>query len=728
MQKIIYKIHELDCLEECRILERTFKDHPGIVKIDFDILHRQMQITYDAKVIDSGKIFSMIRSTGMHATLWEEAQKDAGLTFWNKYGRLTLCILSGLTLFLGFIFQVIGRDTWEDILDSTLDIRPPSFSSILCYFFSLLLGIWFVVPKALASLRHFRPDMNLLLVIAVLGAVAIDQWFEAATVAFLFSLSLLLESWSVERARKAINALLDLSPTLARVIDANTMEISEKKVEDVLLRERVLVRPGEKIPLDGVVIEGVSSVNQAPITGESMPVLKQEGDSVFAGTINEDGALEFQVTKEANDTTLARIIEMVRKARMRKAKSEQWVDRFARIYTPCMLIFALIVAFLPPLFFDGIWLDWIYRALVFLVIACPCALVISTPVSIVSGLTSAARGGVLIKGGKYLEAMGKVDLIAFDKTGTITLGKPVVQRMIPLNDHSEKELLEIAASLEAHSDHPLAKAITKKAQEMRIKISPAKQFQIFKGLGAEAVIEGKNYWIGSHRFMHETKRKESSDAHKYALELEDAGHSVVAIGDFSHICGLISLADEPRPYIQETLAAIKGLNVKEIVMLTGDNQATAQDLAQKLGFNRFYAELLPEDKVRIIENLLKKYKIVAMIGDGVNDAPAMAVSSFGIAMGAIGTDAAFETADIVLMTDDLSLIPWLIRHSRKTLKIIQQNISFSLGIKAVFIALTLFGFASLWMAIAADTGASLIVIFNGLRLLRNCPKTWSSLD
>lgn len=716
MQKIIYKIHELDCSEECKILERAFKGHKGIIKLDFDILNRQMQITYDANVIDSGKIFFMIRSTGMTAALWEETSQEPGLTFWNKHGRLLLCLISGSTLLIGFILQVLGTDTWKDLMGLNPIKNHPPLYCIAFYLISIISGVWFVAPKALLSLRHFRPDMNLLLVIAVVGAIIIGEWFEAAAVAFLFSLSLLLESWSVDRARRAINALLDLSPKLARVI-SDSGEILEKKVEDVFIGERVLVRPGEKIPLDGIVTQGISSVNQAPITGESMPVLKKEKDTVFAGTINDDGVLEFEVTREANDTTLARIIEMVQKARATRAKSEQWVDRFAQVYTPAMLLLAIVVALIPPIFFGGILLDWFYRALVFLVIACPCALVISTPVSIVSGLTASARNGALIKGGKYLEAIGRVNIIAFDKTGTITLGQPEVQKIVPLNQHTEKELLEIAAGLEAHSDHPLAKAILKKAKEKNIKIISAKDFQIFKGLGAEGTLGEVDYWIGSHRFMHEIKRKESPVAHDIALELEDAGHSVVAIGDFTHICGLISLADQPRPYIHETLAALKGLGV-EVVMLTGDNQATAKDLAKKVGINQFYAELLPEDKVNIIKNLLKKHKTVSMIGDGVNDAPAMAASSFGIAMGAIGTDAAFETADIVLMTDDLALVPWLIRHSRKTLKIIKQNVAFSLGVKAVFIILALFGLASLWMAIAADTGASLLVIFNGLRLLR----------
>lgn len=718
MQKITFKIEDLDCAEECRVLKRTLKGQKGIERLDFDVINRQMFVVYNANKTDSEKILTLIQSTGMQATIWEDGKKTPALTFWKKYGRLITCIASGCFLLIGFIAHIIGDFGWSDILGTIPGYKVLPIYLLIPYLGAIICGGWFVFPKAYSSAKHLRPDINLLMVIAILGAMAIGQWFEGATVAFLFSLALLLESWSIERARRAISSLLDLSPTLARVIEKDHKKIVEKRVEDVNIDDRVLVRPGEKIPLDGVVVKGESSVNQAPITGESMPVPKFENDQVFAGTINEDGALEFRVTKGANDTTLARIINMVQQARTRRAKSEQWVNHFARVYTPLMMALAIIVIFIPPLFFNVSWMDAIYRGLVLLVIACPCALVISTPVTIVSALTSSARNGVLIKGGVYLEAAGKLDALAFDKTGTVTMGRPSVQRIIPLNQHSEEELLQIAAGLEFSSEHPLARAILKKAEEKNISFKPAENFQISKGLGAEGTIDNTRFWIGSHRFMHEKGRKENEEAHRLAIELEDAGHSVIAIGDFTHICGLISIADEPRPYLYEIISAIKGLGIKMIVMLTGDNLATAKAIAEKVHFDKFFAELMPEDKVSAIEDLTKIYKTVAMVGDGVNDAPAMAVSSFGIAMGAMGTDAAFETADIVLMSDDLKQIPWLIRHSRRALKIVKQNIYFSLCIKAIFIVLAFLGFASLWMAIGADTGASLLVIFNGLRLLK----------
>lgn len=678
-----------------------------------------MDVTFDPKETNPDKILKLIHSTGMQATLYQGKEVIENQTFWQKYGRLILCTASGVFLIIGFILHLIGPTRFSDVggLEPSYDFPP--LPVMLFYLSAIVTGGWFVAPKAFASFKRLSPDMNVLMFVAVTGSIFIGQMFEGAAVAFLFSLALLLESWSVDRARKAIGALLDLSPPLARVmVDGDFVE---RKVEDVLVGESVLVRPGEKVPLDGEVTKGSSSINQAPITGESMPVSKNPGDPVFAGTINQDGALEVQITKGANDTTLARIIQMVQEARTRRAQSEQWVDRFSRVYTPFMMCLAFVVAIAPPLFFGENWLEWIYRGLVMLVIACPCALVISTPVSVVSALTAAARSGVLIKGGVYLEAAGKLDAIAFDKTGTVTIGKPQVQRIIPLNNHTEDELLEIAARLEKPSEHPLARAILEEAEKRGISPSPADDFQIFKGLGAEGNIDGKRFWIGSHRFMHEHNRKESPDAHEAAVELEDAGHSVVAIGDFTHICGVLSVADKPRPYIREILAAIKDRGVKSLVMLTGDNQKTAENLARDVGIENFFAELLPEDKVNAIEKLKSSHKTIAMVGDGVNDAPAMAASSFGIAMGAMGTDAAFETADIVLMTDDLSLIPWLIGHARRTLKIIKHNISFALGIKALFIFLALFGWATLWMAIAADTGASLLVVFNGLRLLQRKP-------
>ncbi|MBA3481312.1 MAG: cadmium-translocating P-type ATPase, partial [Pirellulales bacterium] len=580
---------------------------------------------------------------------------------------------------------------------------------------AILAGVWLVLPKAASALRRLQPDMNLLMTVAVIGAVALGEWFEGATVAFLFSLSLLLESWSVNRARRAVAALMDLSPPMARLqrADGSTEEVSPAQVA---VGATFLVKPGERIPLDGRILTGASDVNQAPITGESIPVSKAAGDEVFAGTINGDGALAIESTKPAADTTLAKIIRMVGEAQSRRGPSEQWVEKFSRIYTPAVMAAALMVLVIPPLLFDGQWSDWLYRALVLLVIACPCALVISTPVSIVAGLAAAARQGVLIKGGVYLEAPAHLQAIALDKTGTLTVGQLQVVEVVPWSGHSEQEVIQRAAAMESHSEHPIARAVLAYAAAHGINPKPAADFQIIPGKGARATFNGQDFWLGSHRYLEE-RGEETDEVHQRLEAMSAQGRTVVVIGNDKHVCGLIALSDELRPEAPQTIRDLHALGVQHVIMLTGDNRPTAEAIATKAGLNEFQSELLPVDKVTAIESLVAKYGRVAMVGDGVNDAPALARATVGIAMGSAGTDAAIETADVALMADDLTRLPWLIRHSRRTLRIIRQNIAFSLAVKLAFVILTFAGVSSLWGAIAADTGASLLVVLNGLRLL-----------
>ncbi len=559
--------------------------------------------------------------------------------------------------------------------------------------------------------------MNLLMLVAVIGAIGIGEWFEAATVSFLFALALLLEKWSVGRARRAIGALMELSPDLARVVDPETNRTRELPVGDVPVGALVRIRPGDKVPLDGEVLEGSTSIDQAAITGESMPVPKNEGDEVYAGTVNGTGTLEVRVTKAAGKTALAAIIRLVAEAQARRSPSEQWVDRFARYYTPIMMGLAVAVAILPPLLAGASWAVWFYRALVLLVIACPCALVISTPVSVVAGLASAARAGVLIKGGNHLEAPAAFRAIAFDKTGTLTHGRPQVQRIVGLNGHTEAEVLARASALEVDSSHPLALAVLEEAQKRAVPYGRAESVTTLPGKGAEGDIDGRRFWIGSHRLMEE-KGAETPEFHQLASEMEDAGHSLVAVGNDDHICGLLGVADGIRDGTAAVFDELRELGVPELVMLTGDNEGTARAVAEATGLEDYRAELLPPEKVAAVAGLRERFASVAMVGDGVNDAPALATATAGIAMGAAGTDAAIETADIALMSDDLSRLPWLVRHSRRVLRVIRQNIFFSLAVKAAFIALAALGMATLWMAIAADMGASLLVVANGLRLLR----------
>ncbi|MFH1301582.1 MAG: heavy metal translocating P-type ATPase, partial [Planctomycetota bacterium] len=551
---------------------------------------------------------------------------------------------------------------------------------------------------------------------AVIGALLIDEWFEAAAVAFLFAFSQLLEAWSVGRARKAVAALMDLTTPIARIRDAQGNETTVTP-EAVEVGTIFLIRPGEKIPLDGRIIKGSSEVNQAPITGESIPVNKQINDEIFAGTINGDALLEAKCTKLAENTVLAQIIRMVGEAQTRRAPSELWVEKFAKVYTPIVMAVALLMLLVLPTLFHLTWHDSLYRALVLLVIACPCALVISTPVSIVAALAAAARNGVLIKGGVFVEAPSKLRALALDKTGTLTQGKPVVTKIVPLNGHTEAELLERAAALEAHSNHPLAIAILDAAEEQQVTYQAAEAYQIIQGKGATALINGREFWLGSHRYLEERK-EETAEVHQQLEELSNAGQTVVVIGNDTHVCGFIALADRVRETSAEVIRQLHQAGIERVVMLTGDNAGTAQAVGDEVGIDAVHSELLPEDKVTVIEVLVKEYQYVAMVGDGVNDAPAMSRSSLGIAMGVAGSDVAIESADIALMTDDLTKIPWLIGHSHRTLKIIRQNIIFALSIKVLFMILMVLNHASLWAAIAADMGASLLVIFNGLRLLQ----------
>ena len=702
-----FKIRGMDCAEEVAILKREIGPLVGGEdRLSFDILKARM--TVQAPGVEEKDIVSAVERTGMQAQVWKEGTEDLEPEgVWQRRGRTMMTVASGLATLGGFAAHAGLAGSWSAAV--------PLAAKAL-YTVAIVTGAWYVLPKAWLALRRLRPDMNLLMTIAVLGAVGIGDWLEGATVAFLFALSLALEAWSVGRARRAVAALLDLTPQTAHVKRESGGE-DEVPAGQVEVGTVFVVKPGERIALDGRVAAGVSLVNQAPITGESVPVEKGLDAEVFAGTINGDGALEVRSTKRADDTTLAHIIRMVDEAQSRRAPSEQWVEKFARVYTPAVMVLALGVLLVPPLLLGGSWQNWIYRSLVLLVIACPCALVISTPVSIVAALTAAARNGILVKGGLFIEIPARLRAIAFDKTGTLTLGQPAVVESVPLNDHSQRELLARAAALEARSHHPLARAVLAYAKELGVETLAAEDFQILQGKGATGRIQGKVYWLGSHRYLEE-RGQETPKVHDLIEAMSQGGRSVVVVGTADHVCGLIAISDPVRPEAQATVRALRQAGIQEIVMLTGDNRETARSIAEQAGIANFQAELLPADKVAAIAELVARFPgQVAMVGDGVNDAPAMARATLAVAMGAAGSDAAIETADIALMADDLEKLPWLVKHSRRTLRVIRQNITFSLAIKAVFVILTLAGHASIWTAIAADMGASLLVTFNGLRLL-----------
>ena len=717
---VSFHVNGMDCAEEVTALQKELSPIVGGPSfLAFDLLNSRLTVRKSKEDLDPGAIIAAVGRAGLTASLWTPQRQNVEEPSWAaKHLRKMLTILSAALILSALGAHAYLHGSLSDALIAGDGGEKHVFplSVIALYAFSIIAGAWVVFPKALRSARRLQPDMNLLMTVAVIGAVILGEWLEAATVTFLFSLSLLLESWSVDRARRATQKLLELAPALARVIRPDGKEESVP-AESISIGSQFLVKPGEKIPLDGRVLRGASEVNQAPITGESLPVAKEPGNQVFSGTINGNGAMVVECTKTAEQSTLASIIRLVSEAHQKRAPSEQWVERFARVYTPAVILLALSALLVPPLFFSGEWTAWLYRSLVFLVIACPCALVISTPVSIVAALAAAARKGILIKGGKFVELPATLKAIAFDKTGTLTRGQLSVARIYPMNEHTEEDLLAIAAAIEARSEHPIARAILSQAKERKVQYSPAEDYQTVQGKGARATIGGKSYWLGSHRYMEEMGQ-ETQKVHSKLVELAERGFTVVAIGNDTHVCGFIAVSDTLRPEARTLVTELRSAGVEHVCMLTGDNQGTAQAIATKVGISEYFAELLPHDKVTKIAELVDRYQRVAMVGDGVNDSPSMARSSLGIAMGAAGSDAAIETADIALMTDDLTRIPWLIRHSRRTLFIIRTNIAFSIAVKAAFMVLTLSGHSSLWAAIAADTGASLLVVFNGLRLLR----------
>ena len=595
----------------------------------------------------------------------------------------------------------------------------PALVFLPLYMIAIVFGGWGNFKKAASALPRLNFNMSVLMSVAVLGALAIGQYEEGASVAFLYAISEMLEAWTMERARRSIKQLMDIAPKTARVQRA--WGELEMPVEEIVIGDIIIVRPGEKISMDGIVIAGESAVNQAAITGESIPSEKTPGDAVYAGTLNSHGSLAVRVTKLVQDTTIAKIIHMVEDAQSKRASSQTFIEKFAAVYTPIVMTLAVVIILIPPLFLGDEWAPWIYRGLALLVVACPCALVVSTPVAIVSAISNAAKHGVLIKGGVHLEEMGSLHAIAFDKTGTLTAGEPVVTDIMPIGSIAANQLLAVAANLEARSEHPLAKAIIKTAEEQRIPVSPATDFTAITGKGAQGTVNGELVYIGNPRLFSELGISLAAVADDVA-QLEAQGKTVMIVGTKTGFFGIIAVADQVRETSTHEIAALKQVGIKHTIMLTGDNAATAAAIAARVDVDEYQAGLLPQDKVTAVAQMLDKYGKVAMIGDGINDAPALALSTVGIAMGGAGTDAALETADIALMADDLTKLPFTICLSRKTLAVIRQNITFSLAIKAIAILAVFPGWLTLWLAILADMGATIIVTLNSLRLLRLQPK------
>ena len=701
MRRATFTVSGMDCADEVRLIEGKLGKLPGVTKLEFDVIRHRLVVE---GVITPAEVQRGVKELGMSAQMEGEAATTP--SFWARRGRVLMTVLSGAALGLALILGQLGL---------------PQFVVIGLLALSTIAGGWFVVPRGLRAAMNRALDMNFLMSVAAGGAWIIGEQTEAAATLFLFAIAELLETYSMDRARNAIKTLMDLSPAEATVIrDGQEMRVAAAEID---VGETVVIRPGEKIPVDGEVTGGRSSVNQAPITGESMPVDKELGAGVFAGSLNGQGALQVRSTKPASDTTLARIIHAVEEAQASRAPSQTFVDRFARIYTPAVVGVAILIAVLPPLVGLGEWGTWIYRALAMLVVACPCALVISTPVSIVSGLAGAARAGILIKGGAHLENAGAVTTVCFDKTGTLTMGRPAVAELIPLDDLTEADVIRLAMGVERHSEHPLGQAILEFGEGRGHAPPSSNDFEALVGRGARATIDGEVIYVGNERLARELGT--ATTAAIAELErLEQAGKTAVLVMTEREPIGVLGIADQVRPEAQSALASLRSAGVQRLVMLTGDNEGTARAVAEHLGIDNYYAELLPDDKVRIVRDLEARGERVVFVGDGVNDAPALAAATVGVAMGAAGTDVALETADIALMGDDLTKLALAMGLSRRTLQVIRQNVWFSIGIKAVFLVLAAGGWATLWMAVAADMGASLLVVLNGLRALqvRTCTR------
>lgn len=696
--KTIFRLSGLDCADCAAKLEKRVAALAGVNTVAVNFGAGKM--TVEHRITDKD-IIEAVQQAGYQAV----SESDAGKTVvkeqvWWQKPRMLATIASGLVLVAAMVLE------WLGAADAVV---------VSLYSLTMVVGGYHVAKSGLYGLKSMTLDTNFLMVIAVIGAAAIGEWSEGATVVFLFSLGNALQAYTMDKTRDSIRALMELAPREALVRrDGKEQRLP---VEEIVVGDVMIVKPGERLAMDGMVASGSSTVNQAAITGESMPVEKQAGDSVYAGTVNEQGALEITVTKLAEDSTLAKIMHMVEEAQAEKAPMQQLVDVFAKYYTPAVIVAAVGLSIVPTVFFNQPFDLWFYRALVLLVISCPCALVISTPVSIVSAIGNASRHGVLIKGGAYLEQIGTIRAVAFDKTGTLTVGKPKVTDIIKLAGKLDtKEILILAAAVEKWSEHPLAEAIV--AHNGEQSLPPVTNFKALVGRGAQAEVDGRTVYVGNQRLFEELGCSLAAYENSLSL-LEAQGKTVMLVGTAAELYGAIAVADTLRDNSSEAVATIKSAGVQHVIMLTGDNRRVAQAVAGKLGLDAFYSELLPEDKATTLKQLAAQYGSVAMVGDGVNDAPALATANVGIAMGVAGSDTALETADIALMSDDLSKLAYVMKLSRKTVAVIKQNITFSLVLKLLFVLGTFVGFVNLWLAVLADTGAALLVTLNGMRLVRN---------
>ena len=708
--KRVYRVEGFTCANCAGKFENNVKQLSGVedAKVNFGASKISVYGDTTIEELEKAGAFENLKVTPEKSARQasqevKEETKEEKVPFYKKHSTL---LYSALFLVFGYLSANVNGD--ENIVTALLFVA------------SMLIGGLSLFKVGLQNLLRFEFDMKTLMTIAVIGGAIIGEWAEVAIVVILFAISEALERFSMDRARQSIRSLMDIAPKEA-LVRRNGQEIMIH-VDDIAVGDIMIVKPGQKIAMDGVVVSGYSAVNQAAITGESVPVEKKVDDEVFAGTLNEEGLLEVKITKLVEDTTISKIIHLVEEAQGERAPSQAFVDKFAKYYTPIIMIIAALVAIVPPLFFDGSWETWVYQGLAVLVVGCPCALVISTPISIVSAIGNAAKKGVLVKGGVYLEEMGALKAIAFDKTGTLTKGVPVVTDFNVLNNQmNEKELLATITALEYRSQHPLASAIMKRAEESNISYSDVvvDDFSSITGKGIKGTIDGTTYYIGSPKLFKELSTSNfDHNLEQNVATLQNQGKTAMIIGTEKEIMGVIAVADEVRESSKEIIQKLHQLGIKKTIMLTGDNKGTANAIGQHVGVSDIQAELMPQDKLDYIKQLRSEYGNVAMVGDGVNDAPALAASTVGIAMGGAGTDAALETADVALMGDDLRKLPFTIKLSRKALNIIKANITFAIAIKLIALLLVIPGWLTLWIAILSDMGATLLVALNSLRLMR----------
>ncbi|MEB6243517.1 cadmium-translocating P-type ATPase [Staphylococcus gallinarum] len=688
----VFKIQGMDCNDCAKTIEQHMSQLDYVDRANVNFATGKLALQYNGQ---PKQVIKEVFKLGYSATLSNEQTQQQSILTLFKLPLISLILL--LCAWLFTYFNMSG------ILVNTLLLT----AIIICAFKTVKSGIF--------ALKAKRLDMNVLMSVAIIGAVLLGEYFEATMVILLFVIGTSLQQASIEKTRASIQSLMDLTPQVARVKQED--DWSEQSVASIAVGNIIQIRPGDRVPLDGVIIEGTSAINQAPITGESIPVNKSMGDEIYAGTINEDNTLVIEVTKTEQQTMLAHIIDLVETAQEQQAPTQSFIDRFAEIYTPVVFVLALLVMIVPPLFAVGTWGSWIYKGLELLVIACPCALVISTPVAIVTAIGNAAKNGILIKGGSYLEQLSSLNVLAFDKTGTLTTGEPTVQSVVEI-DSDKQQLIAIAQVLESQSSHPIGQAILNytDAQNNLTSMQP-ETFENIPGKGISAVIKGERYFAGNMSFVASINDKVTQYQHAILNHMTQ-GETVVVIASQSQLLGYITLSDKVREGTQATMLKLKRCGIEETIMLTGDNKGSAKNIARSSGIKSYYAELLPEDKLRQIAMIQQQGKVVGMIGDGINDAPALATSNIGIAMGGIGTDTAMETADVVLMTDKLEYVHYAIQLSKRTTAIIKQNIYFSIIIKLIAFMLVFPGWLTLWLAILSDTGAAVLVVLNALRLLK----------